>query len=149
MNFGTSTVDITPPAGVMLWGYEPRVATWVEHPLRAEALACEASNGAWILISADIGAFSRPLADAIRTDIATRTQLPVQAIMLAATHTHSGPHVTDALWCERSELESHYFRELRASLLHVAEQAWQGRYPARRKQQGAARLWSVFSWSVC
>lgn len=129
MQFGTGTVDITPPPGVTLWGYQPRPATWIEHPLRAEALACEAPNGAWILLSADIGAFSQPLTDAIRADVAARTGLPPEAILLAATHTHSGPHVTDALWCERSPLESQYFRDLRARLVQAAEHAWQARCP--------------------
>ena len=47
--------------------------------------------------------------------------------MITATHTHSGPHVTDALWCERSEMESAYFVWLRAQLVAVAEKAWQSR----------------------
>ncbi len=129
MQFGAATVDITPPLGVMLWGYDPREANWVEHPLRAEVLACEAPNGAWMLVGADVGAFSQPLTDAIRADVAACTGLPPEAIMLAATHTHSGPHVTDALWSERSPLESQYFRDLRAKLTRVAVNAWQARCP--------------------
>lgn len=129
MRFGVATVDITPPLGVMLWGYNPREATWVEHPLRAEALACEAHNSGWILISADIGGFSLPLTEVLRVDIALRTGLAPEAIMLTATHTHSGPHVTDALWCERSPLESAYFQDLRSKLTQVAETAWQARRP--------------------
>jgi len=131
MRFGVATIDITPPTGVMLWGYNPREATWVEHPLRAEVLACEARNGGWILISADIGGFSLPLTDVLRADIAQRTGLTPEAILLAATHTHSGPHVTDALWCERAPLESAYFQDLRSKLTQVAENAWQARRPGQ------------------
>ncbi len=129
MKFGVATVDITPPVGVSLWGYDPRESTFIEHPLRAEALACVTGTSGWILVSADIGAFSKPLADQVRNDIAQRTGLPVEAVLLAATHTHSGPHVTDALWRSSTEFESAYYRELRVRLATVAEQAWRARSP--------------------
>ena len=127
MKFGIATVDITPPVGVVLWGYNPRPSTWIEHPLRAEALACEASGRGWVLITADVGGFSRPLTDVIREDVAELTGLSAAEVMITATHTHSGPHVTDALWCERSEMESAYFVSLRTQLVAVAEKAWQNR----------------------
>lgn len=89
MKFGVATVDITPPVGVTLWGYDPRPSTWIEHPLRAEALACEAHGRGWVLISADVGAFSRLLTDVIREDIAQCTGLSAEAVMMVATHTHA------------------------------------------------------------
>jgi hypothetical protein len=97
--------------------------------LRAEALACESAPGGWILMGADLGAFSWPLTSRLRADIAQRTGLPPEAVMLTATHTHSGPHVTDAFWCERSDLESTYFRTLRDRLADVADRAWRARSP--------------------
>lgn len=129
MKFGLASVDITPPLGVMLWGYDPRPAESVGHPLRAEALACESGAGGWIMVGADLGGFSWPLSSRLRGDIAQRTGLPPEAVMLTATHTHSGPHVTDALWCERSEQESAYFRTLRERLAEVADRAWRARLP--------------------
>ena len=129
MKFGVATADISPPIGVTLWGYDPRPSESVGHPLRAEALACESVSGGWILIGADLGAFSWPLASRLRMDIAQRTGLSSEAVMLTATHTHSGPHLTDALWCERSELESAYFRALRAQVAEVADRAWRARFP--------------------
>lgn len=129
MRFGVATADITPPVGVTLWGYDPRPSESVGHPLRAEALACESGTGGWILICADIGAFASPLTSLLRTEIAQRAGLPPAAVMLTATHTHSGPHVTDALWCERSALESEYFRTLRGALADMADRAWRARCP--------------------
>ncbi len=126
---GIATVDITPPLGVLLWGYQPRAAERVEHPLRAEALACSSGGSGWILVSADLGAFSSPLASRIRADIAQATGLGRDAVLLLATHTHSGPHVTDALWREQSAQESAYFRELHGKLVDVAVRAWQMRAP--------------------
>ncbi len=127
LNIGTARIDITPPVGVTLWGYNPRTSTSVEHPLRAEALACGAEEGGWLLLTADVGAFNILLSDRVRKTVAERLGLPVSAIMLAATHTHSGPHVTDALWREQSELESGYFRDLADRLVDVAVSAWGAR----------------------
>lgn len=129
MKFGVATADITPPVGVTLMGYDPRPSESVGHPLRAEALACEGEAGAWILIGADVCAFASPLTRPLRAEIASNNGLPPAAVMLTATHTHSGPHVTDALWCERSEQESAYFRKLRDSLRDVANRAWRARLP--------------------
>jgi hypothetical protein len=129
MKFGVATTDITPPVGVTLMGYNPRQSESVGHSLRAEALACEGETGAWILIGADVCAFASPLTGSLRALIAGDHGLPPGAVMLTATHTHSGPHVTDALWCERSEEESAYFRKLRDSLRDVASRAWRARSP--------------------
>jgi hypothetical protein len=129
MKFGVATADITPSVGVTLMGYDPRLSESVGHPLRAEALACEGGAGAWILIGADVCAFASPLTRPLRGEIARDNGLPSEAVMLTATHTHSGPHVTDALWCERSEQETAYFRNLRGSLRDVANRAWQARFP--------------------
>lgn len=130
LQFGIATADITPPIGVTLWGYNPRPSDSIDHPLRTEALACsDATGGGWILVSADVGGFAAPLSDPVRADIAARTGLPPEAVVVAATHTHSGPHVTDALRCERSEQESAYFRELRARLVDTAARAWAARAP--------------------
>ena len=127
---GVATVDITPPIGVTLMGYNPRIATAVGHALRAEALACaDGAGGGWIMISADVCAFNHLLADKVRADVAAAVDLPAAAVIVTATHTHSGPHVSDALWCERSELESAYFRRLHGLLVEVAERAWQARAP--------------------
>ncbi|NLN00360.1 MAG: hypothetical protein GX174_00435 [Lentisphaerae bacterium] len=128
--FGVATTDITPPVGVTLMGYDPRISESVGHPLRAEALACaNPDGGGWLMVSADVCGFSAPLTRVVRAAIADGTGLDVSAIMIAATHTHSGPHVSDALWCERSELESAYFAELRAKLVDVALRAWNARTP--------------------
>lgn len=129
MKFGVATADITPPIGVTLMGYDPRPSESVGHALRAEALACEGETGAWILIGADVCAFASPLTHPLRAEIASDTGLPPAAVMLTATHTHSGPHITDALWCERSEQESAYFRTLRDNLRDVAKRAWRARIP--------------------
>ena len=159
--FGVATTDITPPVGVTLMGYDPRISDSVGHPLRAEALACAApAGGGWLMVCADVCGFSSPLTDRVRAEIAARTGLPASAVIITATHTHSGPHVSDALWCERSPLESAYFADLRVKLVDVAERAWQARAPGElvtaetaapgfgcnRRVQNADGVW-VNAWS--
>ena len=130
MSFGVSTVDITPPVGVTLVGYNPRISERIAMPLRAEALACtDAAGGGWILISADVLGFGASLSGGLRRELAAATGLPPTAINLAPTHTHSGPRVIEATWCENSELESRYYAELRRKLVALALQAWQQRTP--------------------
>ena len=129
MKFGVAANDITPPVGVPLMGYDPRPSDSIDHRLRAEALACEGENSGWILVGADLCAFSSPLANLVRADIAQHTGLPRDAVMLTATHTHSGPHVSDAIWAERTEQESAYFIDLRRKLTDTAAQAWKQRSP--------------------
>jgi neutral ceramidase len=126
---GVAATDITPPIGSTLMGYDPRISTFVEHPLRAEALACEGPNGGWILLSADVCAFASRLTDRVREGVASRTGVSPGAVMVAATHTHSGPHVTDAFWCERSEMEAAYFRRLTDALIRIGAEAWEARRP--------------------
>lgn len=130
MLFGVATIDITPPVGVTLMGYEPRISESVGHPLRAEALACDdGCNGGWIMICADVCAFCSVFTNHLRREISEKTGLPVEAIIVTPTHTHSGPHVTDIMRCERSELESAYFRSFTANLIDVGLRAWQRRSP--------------------
>lgn len=129
MGTGIATIDITPPVGVRLWGYEPRESTFVEHPLRAEALAVSDGDSGWILLTIDVGAVNPHVTKRVRAAVAEATGLPPQAILLAATHTHSGPHVTDAFWAEHNELEGRYFRDLCEKLAKVAIAAWNDRQP--------------------
>ncbi len=129
LRWGIAAADITPPLGCMLMGYNPRPASYVEHPLRAEALACEGSNGGWILLSADVCAFNSLLTDRVREGVAVRTGLSADAVAVAGTHTHSGPHVTDAYWAERSEMEAAYFRRLTETLIRIGAEAWEKRSP--------------------
>ncbi len=146
MQFGVATEDITPPSGVTLMGYDPRPSESVGHTLRAEALACEGVNGGWILVSADVCAFASLLAKQLRADIASRTGLRLESVMLSATHTHSGPHVTDALWREQSEQESSYFRTLREKLVDLADRAWRGsqRVPGRFPATKPVRAYAAY-----
>ncbi|MFW5857547.1 MAG: neutral/alkaline non-lysosomal ceramidase N-terminal domain-containing protein [Planctomycetota bacterium] len=126
LNIGVARTDITPPVGVQLCGYTLRASTSVDHPLRAEALVCEGEDGAWALVTADLLAVSRPLVATVRQAVATRTPLAPDSILVAATHTHSGPRAYAVGWSERPE-ETDYLRTLEERLADLVVQAWDDR----------------------
>ncbi|NLF30676.1 MAG: hypothetical protein GX591_07290 [Planctomycetes bacterium] len=89
---GIATADITPPLGARLAGYgTPRAADGVGHRLRAEAMVCRGEGGSWAVVTSDLVGYPRDLVESIRRRVAQRTDLPAGAVMISATHTHSGP----------------------------------------------------------
>ena len=128
LRFGIASADITPPIGVFLCGYNPRRSESVGHALRAEVLVCDSGAGAWALVTADLLAVSNPLVQDVRADAAKRTGLKPDAIMIAATHTHSGPNTFAVGWRELPE-EVEYFRRLRTTLADMIVAAWNARAP--------------------
>ena len=128
LRFGIASADITPPIGVFLCGYSPRRSESVGHVLRAEALVCDSGAGAWALVTADLLAVSNTLVQDVRADVAKRTGLKPDTIMIAATHTHSGPNTFATGWREFPE-EVGYFRHLRATLADTIVAAWNARTP--------------------
>ncbi len=87
-------VDITPPPGIRLWGYSDRKspATGTLDPLYARVLVLEAGGQSLALISVDLGrSFGPASLDRLRN--AARND--VSFLIVAATHTHSGPVLQD------------------------------------------------------
>jgi hypothetical protein len=96
MKAGFSKVDITPRVGVELCGfgaYINRHSTRVVEPLYARAMAVDNGQAQWVIVSADLLAFSEPLTDRIRALVQKATGWHADQIMLHATHTHAGPCV--------------------------------------------------------
>ncbi|MBI4551224.1 MAG: neutral/alkaline non-lysosomal ceramidase N-terminal domain-containing protein [Candidatus Latescibacteria bacterium] len=89
---GTARVDITPPAGLDMTGFIARLgpATGTHDPLWARAFVVEQDGTALALVAADILGFDRHSTAAIRRIVHRRVGRPID-VMLAATHTHSGP----------------------------------------------------------
>ncbi len=92
---GACTTDITPPPGLWMAGYAPRLttATGVHDPLYASALVVDDGNERAALISADLISLPTDLVNSIRADIAAQIGANTSAIMLHCTHTHGGPYV--------------------------------------------------------
>jgi len=88
---GVASADITPPVGVELAGGAFGESSAVLHPLTARVLFLTDGFEGALLISADVVGFDTPYSEAIRAAISRRCEVPVEHVMLAATHTHGGP----------------------------------------------------------
>jgi neutral ceramidase len=90
---GSSVRDITPLQPQFLFGYPhvPRESTGTHDPLLASALYLDDGASALLLISVDVIFVTKAQTDTIRRRIESATGMRADAILIGATHTHSGP----------------------------------------------------------
>ena len=105
MKAGFAQVEYTPPAGFMPGEFTAHFASGAYTPLLANAAAFENGGETVILISADHLLFHSAYAADIRGRISAATGLPVDNILLAATHTHMGPSYDKPCWKSPAEPE--------------------------------------------
>jgi len=97
LHAGVACVPLAPPLGVPLMGYGARqgVALATHDPLFARALHLRSTSGgaprSVLMVALDVCLLAPAQALGVRERIAAATGLPVAAITVAATHTHSGP----------------------------------------------------------
>lgn len=94
---GGATVDLTPLGAVFLYGYPHvrRFSTGVHDPLECDALYLNSGDGQLLFLANDLIVVTKALTQEVRRRIHDRTGVPENRIMITATHTHSGPIVTD------------------------------------------------------
>jgi Neutral/alkaline non-lysosomal ceramidase. len=94
---GAATVDVTPRASTFLFGYPhvPRMSTGTHDPLEGAALYLESGDARLLFLANDVIFVSKAQTAEIRRRIFHRTGIPEKAIMVTATHTHSGPAMID------------------------------------------------------
>ena len=105
MKVGAASVDITPPLGMQLEGFEVRVdgAIGVHDRLHARALVAEGADGTTVaLVVADLIQVDARLQGLIAAEVAGRTGIPRERLQLAGTHTHSGPRLLEPSEAERT-----------------------------------------------
>src|SRR5215471_5616730 len=87
-------VDITPPLGIPMWGYSNRKgpATGTLDPLCARVLVLEAGTTRLALVTVDLG---RPVGPGSLKWLREKTRNEVSYVVVAASHTHSGPTILD------------------------------------------------------
>lgn len=91
---GAATADITPRHPVDLSGFASRTEplTGVRAPLELQAFAFGDDVGLRaVLVAADLLWWGPDVADAVRTKIAADHGIGAEAVLLHASHTHSGP----------------------------------------------------------
>lgn len=120
---GVAAVDITPPLGVVQWGYDERTtpATGILDPLYARAIVLRQGDETVALITLDLGrAPSATLLDRVRDRVSASG---VKHAIFTASHTHGGPLMED-------ETMPH-FKMLEARLGECIEAAVKALEPAR------------------
>jgi neutral ceramidase len=112
---GAARVDITPPQPTPLAGYPPitllpggpvdhygytgRIGVWegIHDAVHARALAVDDGERAAVVVAMDVCAVERRFADRVREAAAQRFCVDRDAILLAASHNHSGPEYS-GMW---------------------------------------------------
>src|SRR4051794_22776059 len=88
---GFACADITPEPGSKTVGsYRRRVMTGAHDPLFATACVIEQSNTTVAVVGIDCGVIMRQTTDAALDEIAQRTAIPRENILISASHTHAG-----------------------------------------------------------
>jgi hypothetical protein len=126
-------VNITPELGVALMGYGARVgaAAAVADQLHARALALDdGGEHSLIAVSADLCLLAPEHARSIRQRIASATGVGVARILVACTHTHSGPETGLSEQLAGQPLPAHVAM-IFDGMVGAAVEAWNRREPAR------------------
>ena len=94
---GAATADLTPQDPVFLFGYPhvERLSTGVHDRLESAALYLRQDGHEVLFIANDLIFVGKQLCGDVRRRISIKTGVPMDAIAVTATHTHSGPVTVD------------------------------------------------------
>ena len=126
---GYARVDATPMLGIRMRGYfRTRRAEAILDPIEICALALSAGDTKMVAITMDICGFPTPTANELRQHVAEVNGLPVEAVYLHATHSHTAPFVI----CDaEEENEKEYYRIVYHKMADVAKFALEDLKPAK------------------
>lgn len=126
---GFARVDITPMSGIGIAGYyKPRYVKGVLDALELNALALQCGQTRLVLLSLDHCGVHTPEAASIRAFVAKACDLPVEAVYLHATHTHTAPFLVAN---STDQLEREYFDFVLHRAADAARYALDDLRPAR------------------
>ncbi len=93
---GAAKIEITPPAGLAMWGYGSRKlpSTGTLDPLYARVLVLETGETRLALVALDLGRPFGPASIARLRESAKKTS-GISYVLVTASHTHSGPVIQD------------------------------------------------------
>ena len=142
---GLAVVDITPPVGYRMSGYfSERLSTGTSNPLHAKAIVLRQGRASAALVFCDIIGLSLDVSSRVRRTAAKKTGIPAGNILIAATHSHTGPLYFGALRKHFHDLaiakhgrdpyeKVDYSSELAGKLVRVIAQADSAARPIRLK----------------
>lgn len=128
---GAYQINITPTYPVALTGYVLRESksTGVLDTLQARGLYLEQGDTKVIIMVCDLLGFPRHFVAELRQKVQAATGVPAANIMVACTHTHSGPATLYLREC--GELETGYLSWVQERLVELAGAAQQDKAPVR------------------
>src|SRR4051812_29189366 len=101
---GMAEIDITPPTGHRMAGYyDERLATGTHDPLKAKALVLRQGDEQLSFVFCDLVGVSLNVTTNARARASLKTGIPITNIVIAGTHSHTGPLFDD--------VRRHYFHE--------------------------------------
>ena len=93
---GVSCLDITPPLGTKMRGYfNERTAATVHDPLHVRSFAVEQDGAGAVVAICDVIGIARDYLDRAKARISETTELRPEQVLIACTHTHTGPFTGD------------------------------------------------------
>ena len=126
---GYAKANITPPMGIDVRGYfKVRKADGVLDELETVALALSLDDKKVLLISIDNCSAPNDFVDLARTKINEKTGVPYDAILIHATHTHTGPQLS---LVNADEIAEKYYYFLLDRVVDVATFALADLKPAK------------------
>ncbi len=130
LHIGFGEVDITPPIGLQMCGsLDPRTNVGITDPLMAKALVAESNGKQLAVVGVDLIGLPRALADAIIAEAARRTGLDPSTILIAGSHTHSGPYTIEGVYAF-GVTDAAYLATLPDLVARSIEKAYTARQPA-------------------
>jgi neutral ceramidase len=129
---GWSRIAITPEIGTRLTGFSARegVSTGVHDDLYVRSLVIESEARSVALVSVEVLALDGDFITAVKQGISRRTDIPAARILIACTHTHSGPVTIKTFFNPEETVEDAYMARLAAAIEQSAVEAWERRAPA-------------------
>ncbi len=122
MRVGFHVADITPPTGASIpGGFAPRPAEGAHDPLRVRAGVFVSDHAALALVGVD--AVSLKTEDVLRARemAADLSPVPAEAVMVAASHTHTGGPANDVLGSASDEhYREHIVRQIASAVAEAA-----------------------------
>ncbi len=132
LSLGTANVDITPQLGTPMAGYySPRGADGVHDPLLVAAMVLSDGQTKLAIVSLDLIKTDFATVDEARRLIEQQTGIPGEAVMISATHSHTGPVLSarsdrDDDFGGTDPLVTRYMLELPGKIADAVKQADDG-----------------------
>ncbi|MCU0870829.1 MAG: neutral/alkaline non-lysosomal ceramidase N-terminal domain-containing protein [Pirellulaceae bacterium] len=99
LRIGMAETEITPPEGFPMAGYyHERKATGTRDPLKAKAIVFCGEGTRAAFVACDLTGIAADLSAEVRRRAAALSGIPVEHLVLAATHSHTAPDYTRDLY---------------------------------------------------